>query len=413
MSAPLSSLAIDRGHPVRTAPFPAWPVFAADEVEAAASVLRSGKVNYWTGEEGRFFEREYAAFTGCEYAVAVSSGSVALELALVALGVGPGDEVIVPARSFIASASCAAMRGAVPVFADVDRNSQTLTAETAEPLITPRTRAIIAVHLAGHPCDMDPLLSLSSRRGIPVIEDCAQAHGATYRGRSVGSMGAVGAFSFCQDKIMSTGGEGGMVTTSDETLWRRAWSFKDNGKNYDAVHGQQHPPGFRWLHESIGTNWRMTEMQAAIGRVLLRKLPERVQVRRRFAAMMDDSFAQIPGLRVVVPPAEAGRSYYRYYVFVRPEALASGWTRDRVMQAINAEGIPCQSGSCGEMYLEKAFPENWRPCTRLPVARELGETSLMFLVHQTLTEADILDTCRAVQKVMAVAADSKALPRSA
>jgi dTDP-4-amino-4,6-dideoxygalactose transaminase len=406
-------LAIDGGAPLRTAALPAWPVFAADEIEAAASVLRSGKVNYWTGEEGRNFEREYAAFTGCRYAVAVSSGSVALELALVALGVGPGDEVIVPARSFIASASCVAMRGAQPVFADVDRNSQTLTAATVEPVITPRTRAIIAVHLAGHPCDMDPLLALASQRGVPVIEDCAQAHGATYKGHPVGSMGAVGAFSFCQDKIMSTCGEGGMITTNNETLWHRAWSFKENGKNHDAVYAEQHPPGFRWLHESIGTNWRMTEMQAAIGRVLLRKIPERVKIRRRYAAMLNDSIGQIPGLRVTVPATQFGHAYYKYYVFVRPEALASGWTRDRIMQVISAEGIPCYSGSCGEIYLEKAFPEGWSPATRLPVARELGETSLMFLVHQTLTEADILDTCRAVHKVMAVAAGNRSRGMSA
>lgn len=409
----VNTLAIEGGFPVRREPIPAWPVFSEDEIEAAASVLRSGKVNYWTGEEGHNFEREYATFTGCRYAVAVSSGSVALELALVALGVGPGDEVIVPARSFIASASCVAMRDAQPVFADVDHNSQTLTAATVEPVITPRTRAIIAVHLAGHPCDIDPLLALAAQRGIPVIEDCAQAHGATYKGHPVGSMGAVGAFSFCQDKIMSTGGEGGMITTNDELIWRRAWSFKENGKNYDAVCAEQYPPGFRWLHDFVGTNWRMTEMQAAIGRVLLRKITERVRIRRRYAAMLDDSFAQIPGLRVTVPPAQFGHAYYKYYVFVRPEALASGWTRDRIMQAISSEGIPCYSGSCGEMYLEKAFPESWRPVTRLPVARDLGETSLMFLVHQTLTEADILDTCRAVHKVMAVAAGKRSRAMSA
>ncbi|MDI6817695.1 MAG: DegT/DnrJ/EryC1/StrS family aminotransferase, partial [Actinomycetota bacterium] len=251
-------LAINGGNPIRTKPFAPWPHFDQDEIDAATAVLKSGKVNYWTGDEGRLFEREFAAYTGCDYAVALANGTVALELALYALGIGPGDEVIVPSRTFIASASAIVMRGATPVMADVDPVSQNITAETVAAAMTPKTRAIIVVHLAGWPCDMDPINKLAREHGLAVIEDCAQAHGATYKGRAVGSLGDVAAFSFCQDKIITTGGEGGMLTTNNKDVWEKAWSFKDHGKSLDAVYNRQHPPGFRWVHETFGTNWRLT-----------------------------------------------------------------------------------------------------------------------------------------------------------
>jgi hypothetical protein len=398
-------LAIDGGQPLRTNPFASWPQFEADEIEAAIRVLQSGNVNYWTGDEGRQFELEFAAQAGCKHAVAVANGTVALELALRALGIRAGDEVIVTSRTFIASASCAVICGATPIIADVDDESQNITADTIRPLLSRRTKAIVAVHLAGWPCDMDPILEIARERGLKVIEDCAQAHGAIYKGRPVGCLGDVAAFSFCQDKIMTTGGEGGMLTTNDETIWRCSWSFKDHGKSYDAVYNHQHPAGFRWLHESFGTNWRLTEMQSAMGRIVLQKLPRFVEARRRNAAILTEGLSKIRGLRVTVPPAEIHHSYYKYYVFVRSEILANGWNRDGIMAAISAEGIPCTSGSCSEIYLEKAFPPEMRPPQRLDVARKLGETSLMFLVHPTLSEKDMLDTCQAVEKVFAVAAE--------
>jgi dTDP-4-amino-4,6-dideoxygalactose transaminase len=361
-------------------------------------VLQSGRVNYWTGEEGRAFEKEFALQTGCKYAVAVANGTVALELALYAAGIGSGDEVIVPSRTFIASASCAIMRGAIPIVADVDSASQNLTIESIRPLLSSRTKAIIVVHLAGWPCDMDPILEFAREHGLKVIEDCAQSTGAFYRGRPTGSLGDVAAFSFCQDKIMTTGGEGGMLTTNDERLWDMAWSFKDHGKSYEAVYRRTHPPGFRWLHESFGTNWRLTEIQSAIGRVLLSKVPAMVETRRKYAAMLTAELEQHAVFRVTRPPDDIFHSYYKYYVFVRPELLGDGWARDRIITALNAEGIPCFSGSCSEIYLEKAF-ETLRPPTRWPIARELGDTSLMFLVHPTLSEQDIQDTCGAIRKV--------------
>lgn len=394
-----TQLAVDGGRPIRKQPFAPWPHFTRDEIETVTAVLESGEVNYWTGEQGRLFEKEYAESIGCKYAIAVANGTVGLELALLAIGIGPGDEVVVTSRSFVASASCVVMRGAIPVFADVDAESQNLSAASIDRVLSPRTKAIIVVHLAGWPCDMDSIAVLANGRGLKVIEDCAQAHGATYKGGSVGSLGTISAFSFCQDKILTTGGEGGLVCTNEKELWERAWSFKDHGKSYTAVYKRRHPPGFRFLHESFGTNWRLTEMQSALGRVLLRKLPERVARRRENAAILTSEFSKIPSLRVTIPPKEIGHAYYKYYVSVRPEKLKGGWSRDRVMEAINAEGVPCFAGY-REMYLEKAFPAKWRPPQPLPVAQQLGETGLVFLVHSTLSGADMSDTCRAVGKVI-------------
>jgi dTDP-4-amino-4,6-dideoxygalactose transaminase len=375
--------------PARAATLPTWPYFEEDEIAAAVNVLRTGKVNYWTGSEGREFEKEFATFTGSKFGVAVMNGTVALELALRSLGVGAGDEVVTTARTFIASASCAAVLGARPVIADVDRDTQNVTAKTISAVLTPKTKAIIAVHLAGWPCEMDAIMALARERGIKVVEDCAQAHGAEFKGRPVGSWGDVAAFSFCQDKIMTLAGEGGLVTTNDESIWRNAWEYKDHGKSWDAVYNRQHAPGFRWLHESFGTNWRLTEVQSAMGRVMLRKLPAWVDKRRKFAGMFSDAFADCAALRLTLPPNDVKHSYYKYYAFVRPERLRSGWTRDRIIDEIVSRGVPCYVGSCSEIYLEKAFPESWRPAQRLPVAKELFETSIMLLVHPTLTAENI------------------------
>jgi dTDP-4-amino-4,6-dideoxygalactose transaminase len=378
-----------------------WPFYAEDEIEAVSRVLRSGKVNYWTGQEGRRFEEEYAAAAGCKHAVALANGTNALELALVALQIPPGSEVITTSRTFIASASCIVMRGCIPVLADVDPDSGNLTAESIAQVITPKTRAIIAVHLAGWPCDMDPIMALAEKHGLKVIEDCAQANGATYKGRPVGGLGHVGCFSFCQDKIITTGGEGGMLTTNDEGVWRRAWEFKDHGKSFEAVYHREHAPGFRWLHESFGTNWRMTEMQAAIGRIQLRKLPEWIRVRRVNAMRLVRTLSPFPCLRVPTPEPHSGHAWYKFYAYVRSEALAPGWDRDRIMTSIAACGVPCFSGSCSEIYLEKAFTSlALGPKNRFPVARDLGESSLLFLVHPTLDEATLQEHHQVVQKVL-------------
>lgn len=389
-------------------PFSPWPSFTAEEVEAVQGVLLSNKVNYWTGTECREFEREFAAWVGTRYAVALANGTLALDVALKGLGIGPGDEVVVTPRSFIASVSCVVNAGATPVFADVDRDSGNLTAQTIEAVLTPRTKAVIVVHLAGWPADMDPIMTLAQQQGLKVIEDCAQAHGARYKGRSVGSIGHVGAWSFCQDKIMTTGGEGGMVTTNEEVLWRTMWAYKDHGKSYAAVYERQHPPGFRWLHESFGTNWRMMEMQAAIGRIQLRRMPQWHDRRRVNAARLHAVCARHEVVRVPAVPEFIDHAWYKFYAYVRPERLAPGWSRDRIIEELAERGIPCYQGSCSEIYLEKAFDGTpWRPAERLPVARELGETSLMFLVHPTLTEDEMNKMTSAIDEVLRAASGDR------
>jgi dTDP-4-amino-4,6-dideoxygalactose transaminase len=370
--------------------FPPWPHYGEDEIAAVSRVLRSGKVNYWTGEEGRAFEREFAESVHCTHAVALMNGTVALELAIHALEIPAGSEIITSPRTFVASASCAVARGCIPVFADVDPDSGNITAESIEKVITPRTKAIIAVHLAGWPCDMDPILELAQKQDLKVIEDCAQATGATYKGRPVGSLGHAGCFSFCQDKIITTGGEGGMLTTNDERVWRRAWEYKDHGKSWDAVYNRAHAPGYRWLHESFGSNFRMTEIQAAIGRIQLRKLPDWLRIRRANMNVLFEDLMSCPALRIPRPGPDCGHAAYKAYVYLRPEQLKEGWTRDRIMVELNTQGIPCFSGSCSEVYREKAFTRaSLGPAAPLPVAQTLGETSLMFQVHPGLESADL------------------------
>lgn len=387
--------------PIRCAPFSPWPYYGPDEVEAVARVMESGQVNYWTGQEAREFEKEYAAAAGCVKAIALCNGTAALELAIYALDIPPGSEIITSPRTFIASASCAVMRGCIPVLADVDPVSQNITAATIEKVITKKTRAVIPVHLGGWPCDMDPIMDLAESHGLRVIEDCAQASGATYKGRPVGSLGHMGAFSFCQDKIITTGGEGGMVTTHDPGLWNRAWSFKDHGKSWEAVYHRQHAPGFRWIHDSFGTNWRMTEIQAAIGRIQLRKLPEWTRIRRENLQRLHEALGAHACIRTTPVPDDIGHAAYKAYVFVRPDRLREGWSRDRIMEEINARNIPCFSGSCSEIYLEKAFTEQGLgPAERLPVARELGETSLMFQIHPTLTRQNMDDAIAVCDQVL-------------
>lgn len=377
-----------------------WPVIEEDEIEAVAAVLRSGKINYWTGEQNRLFEEEFAERFQSRFAVAVANGTVVLELALHAIGLREGDEVVVPARSFFATASSVVRMGGRPVFADIDLDTQNLSAESVEPVLSSRTRAVICVHLAGHPCDMEPLVELCRQRDLHLIEDCAQAHGALYKGRSIGSIGHIGCFSFCQDKIITTGGEGGMLITDDEELWRRAWAYKDHGKSRRAVLEREHPPGFRWYHESFGSNFRLTEMQAAIGRCQLRKLDDWLAKRRRNAGILHQALGEHPLLRFPLEASYARHAFYKLGFFLRPEQLAAGWTRYRLIDEINELGIPCLSGPCPEIYREQAFAGGpFEPPERLPNARQLGETSFMLQVHPTLSETTMRARAAALESL--------------
>lgn len=390
--------------------FRQWPAFTQEEADAVQRVLLSNKVNYWTGQEGREFEKEFAEFAGTSHAIAVANGTLALDLILAGMRIGAhnggreDDEVIVTPRSFMASVSTVINAGGTPVFVDVDRDSGNMSADTIAPMISPNTKAIIAVHLAGWPCDMDEIRVLADAHGVKVIEDCAQAHGGTYKGTPLGGIGHAAAWSFCQDKIMTTGGEGGMVTTNDAALWDRMWSYKDHGKSFDKVYNKKHAPGFRWLHESFGTNWRLTEMQSAIGRIQLKRMPEWTQKRRANALALVDALGAFDCIRMPLTAPENHNAFYKLYAYVDESKLTEGWSRDRIVAEINAKGIPCMQGSCSEIYLENAFDGTGkRPQKRLPVAKELGETSLMFVVHPTLTQANVDSATTAIQDVLRTA----------
>lgn len=387
-------------------PFSPWPSFTEEEANAVRDVVLSNKVNYWTGQECREFEKEFATWSDSNYAIALGNGTLALDIALKALDIGPGDEVIVTPRTFIASISSVVNAGATPVFADIDADTQNIEAHTIAKVLTAKTKAIIVVHLGGMPADMDAIMALAAEYNLYVIEDCAQAHGAKYKGRSVGSIGHISAWSFCQDKIMTTGGEGGMVTTNDEQLWRAMWAYKDHGKSYAAVYEREHPAGYRWLHENFGTNWRMTEMQAVLGRIQLRRMPDWQAQRLANAETIWAAANECNALRVPEVAEGSLHAAYKCYVFVKPELLKSEWSRDRILSEIATRGVPSFSGSCSEVYLEKAFDgTGYRPAEPLPVAHELGETSMMFMVHPTLTAAEIKKTCDVLQEVMSLATE--------
>ena len=381
--------------------FTPWPSYTSEEADAAHKVLLSNKVNYWTGSECREFEKEFAVWSNSKYAIALGNGTLALDSAFKALDITVGDEVIVTARTYIASVTSIVNAKAIPIFVDVDLNSQNITPESIRSKITNKTKAIVCVHLAGWPCEMDGIIDLANEFNLFVIEDCSQAHGAMYKGKSVGSIGNIGCWSFCQDKIMTTGGEGGMVTTNDKSLWSKMWSYKDHGKSYEAVYQQKHPEGFRWVNESFGTNWRMTEMQGVIGRIQLKRMSDWHTKRFNNANEIWNTSRQCKGLRVPNIPDYIKHAAYKCYVYVELNKLKKEWNRDKIIKEINTLGVPCYSGACPEVYLEKAFDNTGlRPKERLINAQELGESALMFLVHPTLSNDEIKKTCDAITSVM-------------
>ena len=392
-----------------------WPYYEADEIESASQTLSSGKVNYWTGELGRQFEVAYAKSVGKQYGIALSNGTVALELALRALGIKAGDEVIVASRSYVASASCVLLVGATPVFADLDINSGNISVETIAPLINKKTKAIIPVHVGGWPCDMPAIMMLANQYNLLVIEDCAQAHGAYISGKPVGAWGHAAIFSFCQDKIISTGGEGGMLLLDDEQTYKKAWAYKDIGRSYDAVYHQEHAEGFRWLTESTGSNFRMTEFQAAIGLKQLDKLPSWVAQRNKNAIAIADILRHYDFIDV--PTFEASgdniNAYYRLYAKVKKNAVVDGKSdetlRDFMINQLVVAGVPCFSGSCAEIYREKLFT-NLAPNKRLENAALFSDNAFCFLVHHTITNQQLSLMSQNIKQLLSsLALKSKAL----
>jgi dTDP-4-amino-4,6-dideoxygalactose transaminase len=380
--------------------FPPWPSYTKEESDRVSEILLSNKVNYWTGTETRQFEVEFAEWTGVSHAIAVANGTVALEMALRALGIGEGDEVLVSPRTYIASASCIEIVGAKPIFVDIGLDSQCIDPEGIERAITKKTKGIICVHLGGHPCDMSKIMLIASKYQIKVIEDCAQAHGASYKDKKVGSIGDIGCWSFCQDKIMTTGGEGGMITTNNTGLWSTMWSYKDHGKSWDLANKKSLEPGFKWIHTSFGTNLRLTELQSAIGRIQLGRMDDWNHKRTLNATKISKAASDLDIFRIPKVAKDIKHAWYKYYLFINTNKLKKGWNRQRVISRLNDLGVPCFEGSCPEVYLEEAFKSSVNKQEgRLKNAKLLGETSIMLLVHPTLTNSDIDKTCKSLVEV--------------
>lgn len=377
-------------------------MYADDEIQAAVDVLRSGRVNYWTGSEGRQFESEFARAIGAEHAVFVSNGTVALELAIASLGLPPGSEIVTTPRTFLATTSAIVANGHKPIFADLDPESGNITPESVAAVMSDRTAAIVVVHLAGWPADMVGFRALAGSAGVRLVEDCAQAHGGGIGGRSLGTFSDVAAWSFCQDKIISTAGEGGMITTDDDALWRESWSRKDHGKSWEAVYERDHAPGFRWLHEGPGTNGRGTEVQAAIGRLQLAKLPEWTAIRQRNATALAAALSGVPGLAIPMPAEGLTHAFYRLNGYLDVSAFRTGWNRNRVIGELASRfGVTVQTGACSEIYREVALSAaGLAPDHPLPVAQRMTSSSLAFLVDPTVDEAELDRVARSVREVV-------------
>ena len=370
------------------------PFYSNKSIQKIGPLLKSGKVNYWSGNECKKFEQEFSNYLGNKYSLAVSNGSVALEMALKALSFNKRDKIIVSPRSFIMSASCTLSVGLKPVFADVDDNGN-LSIEGIKKVYSKNVRAIILVHLNGLSCDLDPIMKFAKKNKIFLIEDCSQAHGAIYKGKKVGTFGDISTWSFCQDKIISTGGEGGMISTNNKKLWLKCWSLKDHGKNYNSCFVKKHKIGFKWLHDNLGSNYRMTEMQALLGREQLKILDKQIKKRNIIANLylngLKDYYEKYNILKK--PDFEYKTSYwmgskktrnknthafYRLNLYINKDKIE----QLKLIEQFNKKKINCGIGSCPEIYREKIFKNlNFYPKKRLSNAKLLGEISIVFPIN--------------------------------
>tara|TARA_Y100000991_G_scaffold194637_1_gene163382 strand:+ start:1042 stop:2220 length:1179 start_codon:yes stop_codon:yes gene_type:complete len=371
--------------------FPKWPNYEEDEIKAVEKVLKSGNVNFWTGSVTKTFEEEFSKFCNCKFAIAVANGSLALSCAYLAVGVKKDDEVITTPRTFVATASSASLLGGIPIFAEVDKDSGNITVESIEPLINKKTKAIVVVHLAGWPVDLIRIAKLAKTYGIALIEDCSQAHGAgiLINGEklSVGQFGDISTWSFCQDKIISTGGEGGMVTTNNKNYFNKIRSFKDHGKSFSKLENREFNQGYKYIHDNLGSNFRITEMQSAIGRIQLCKLDLWTKIRTKNALLLYDILSKNPLVRAPLPGEDVVHGWYKFNCFINKDFLKDDWSRDKIINAIIEKGYPALQGSCSELYLEKCFLSKYSKLNKkLLIAHELGVTNLTFLVHPTINE---------------------------
>jgi dTDP-4-amino-4,6-dideoxygalactose transaminase len=387
-------------------------MYSKSQIQSVTSILKKNKTNYWTGDHGRLFVREFSKYHSVKYSVCVSNGSVALEIALRALALKAGSSVLVTPRSFVISASCVLNMGLKPIFADVDLNGN-VNIEGIKKAYKPGVKAIIVVHLNGLSCDLDPIVKFAKEKKLYLIEDCSQAHGAIYKGKKVGTFGDIAIWSFCQDKIISTGGEGGMISTNSKKLWLTCWSIKDHGKNYNSVFYKKHKTGFRWLHDNLGSNYRMTEMQAAIGRIQLKSLDNQLKIRNAIANIylseLKDYYQkyhllQKPDFKCQTCPFKQNEkkckkclhAFYRLNLFINKNKIK----QIKLIEQFNKNKINCSVGSCPEIYREKIFKKlKFYPKKRLSNAKLLGETSLMFPIDPARSMAKVKTEINSIKKI--------------
>ncbi len=354
-----NELAINGGPKTITEPIPMWPAFDDNTIQAVVEPLKSGKVNYWTGSKGMEFEKKFAEWNGTKFAISTSNGTSALHTGLAGLGIGPGDEVIVPSYTFIASSFSILQAGAIPRFADVNKNDHCISVESASQLINERTKAIMPVHLYGNVADMDPLLELVNKHNLYVIEDNAEAYGGEYKGKKTGSLGNVGCCSFCQNKTFTTGGEGGMVVTDNEEVAWRCRSFRDHG--YDVrerlrlLEMEQKLP---YIHTMLGWNYRMTEMQSVIGLCELDRIDSwNMPNRRRNAGILMDELKDVP--QILYLPIDTPERRNGWYVFpITLDIDAMDCDMAKFLEAVEAEGAPCWKVFWPQCHTEQAYREH-------------------------------------------------------
>ena len=378
-----------------------WPNFSQDLITKLGGVISSGKINYTTGPYGERFEKKFSKFIGNKYAIAVCNGTAALEVAIKSLKLPKKSEIIVPARSFFASASCIVNTGHIPVFVDVDLLTQNISLSDIKKKISKRTKVIICVHLAGLPCEMYAIKNFARKNNLKIIEDCSQAHGASINNKEVGSFSDVSTWSFCNDKIISTLGEGGIISTNNKKIYKFCKKYINHGTTLKKIQNQEK---FIYNKDLFGTNLRLTEIQSFAGLEQLKCLKQTQKKRQKIAK---DYLKLISKYKKYFfsyyPPKQIRSAWYRFYFFIKPNVRNHKKIRLDIIRDLIIRNLRCFSGSCPEIYLEKSFKKlkNFK-IKRLKNCKILGETSLALDVNHTLNfwqhKKDLLQIKTVIEK---------------
>lgn len=377
-----------------------WPFYSNKIANSVKNTIKSGKVNYWTGNLCSKFEKNFSKFINIKYSCSISNASVGLEMALNALDIKKNDEVIVPSRTYITSASAILRVNAKPIFADIEKNSLNIDINSIKKNINRNTKAIICVHLAGYPCDMKNILKIAKKNNLKVIEDCSQAHGAMIKNRSVGSFGDISVWSFCNDKIISTGGEGGMIACNNKTIYKKIWSIKDCGRSYDKIRKKTTKVGYRWLYDSIGTNFRMTEMQAAIGIIQLKELKSYLIKRNKNAKILYNALKNINFIEFQNVDKKLYHAYYRFSILINNTKIKKNHSRDTILKQLINNKIPATVGVCPELYKEKVFHKFRKKHFDRYYAKEVGKNIICFSVDPSISEQNMQSISHKIKRIM-------------